>query len=364
MDQNTVQSTSQMEEDEWDADGFVIPSLSVGESDPSKLDVPEVKDDKVSSSKVSEQDKDIYLASQGMPPSQVNGQELIFSSGYKQWIKQKLNEAEMNAPNDGTISKPFVGMEFDSLDESYFYYNEYARAVGFSIRRAKNRRSNIDGALIFQRFCCSKEGHRRKRRDNGDEEPKKMKDGVLVKVRRRNVRSIRVGCSAKLDVKRITDGKWVVRKFDEEHNHECANSGEKHMLRSQRRIQSIQVDMSLNDGKMKKPEKGDVKALLNYFREMQTENPSFFYAIQGGKDDRMLNFFWADTRSRMDYGYFGDVIYFRSSYGINNYGQTFSPILGVNHHLQTVLFGCAILLNENEESLAWLLETFLNAVWT
>ncbi|XP_026448021.1 protein FAR1-RELATED SEQUENCE 9-like isoform X1 [Papaver somniferum] len=359
MEQNTVQ---QIEEDEWDTDGFVIPSLSVGESDLSKPDGPEVKDDKVSSSKATEEDEKIYLASQETQPSQVNQPELILSSGYKQWIKQRLKEAEMDAPNDGTFYKPFVGMEFDSLDESYFYYNEYARAVGFSIRRAKNRRSNIDGALIFQRFCCSKEGHRRKRRDNDDEEPKKMKDGVLVKVRRRNVRSIRVGCSAKLDVKRVTDGKWVVRKFDEEHNHECANSGEKHMLRSQRRIQSIQVDMSMSDCKIKKPEKGDVRALLNYFREMQTESPSFFYAIQGGKDDRMLNFFWADTRSRMDYGYFGDVVYFRSNYGINKYGRAFSPILGINHHLQTVLFGCAILLNENEESLTWLLETFLKAM--
>ncbi|OVA10252.1 FAR1 DNA binding domain [Macleaya cordata] len=107
------------------------------------------------------------------------------------------SSTELNAPNEVTFSKPFVGMEFDSLDKAYFYYNEYARTVGFSIRRAKNRRSNIDGALLFQRFCCSKEGHRRARRDNDGEEPKRMKDGVLVKVRRRNVKSIRVGCSAK-----------------------------------------------------------------------------------------------------------------------------------------------------------------------
>ncbi|KAF5202411.1 Far1-related sequence 5-like [Thalictrum thalictroides] len=148
--------------------------------------------------------------------------------------------------NDKTFPKPSVGMEFDSLENAYLFYNEYARLVGFSIRRAKNRRSNIDGELLFQRFCCSKEGQRRKRRENDD--GTKVKDGVVVKVRRRNVKSIRVGCSAKLDVKRSTSGRWVIQKFDEEHNHDYANQGEKHLLRSQRRLQGDATDMRSKQG--------------------------------------------------------------------------------------------------------------------
>ena len=40
----------------------------------------------------------------------------------------------------------------------------------------------------------------------------------------------------------------------------------------------------------------------------------------------------------------------------------FAPILGANHHKQTIIFGAALLFNETIESFVWLFETFLTAM--
>ena len=46
---------------------------------------------------------------------------------------------------------------------------------------------------------------------------------------------------------------------------------------------------------------GDAKAVFNYCKRKQVENPNFFYAIQCDDDSRMVNFFWVDARSRVAY---------------------------------------------------------------
>ena len=49
---------------------------------------------------------------------------------------------------------------------------------------------------------------------------------------------------------------------------------------------------------------------MDHFRKMQLEDPSYFYSIQLDDDNQFLNIFWADSRSVVDYGHFGDVIFF------------------------------------------------------
>ncbi|PIA57245.1 hypothetical protein AQUCO_00600169v1 [Aquilegia coerulea] len=294
---------------------------------------------------------------------------------------------------------PSVGMEFESHHKAFLFYNAYARVLGFIVRKDKTRKSNIDGSLLFRRFCCSREGYRRTNNENDNNESKQVRGCGVVKVRPRILPVTRVGCNAKMEVKRNSDGKWLVQKFIEEHNHEFDRLGDLNLLRSEKQTHSTQgqVDDILTEegatkkklipsllreasgcekvmsGKprfrnrfskkrKKKLEKGDLQVLFNYFRQMKTENPSFFYAVQVDDDDQMLNCFWADAQSRLDFGYFGDVINFETSYGTSHYGRPFAPIVGVNHHLQTVFFGCAIVLYECEESYTWLLETFLKAM--
>ncbi|XP_024160521.1 protein FAR1-RELATED SEQUENCE 5-like [Rosa chinensis] len=104
-------------------------------------------------------------------------------------------------------------------------------------------------------------------------------------------------------------------------------------------------------------EKGDAGAILQYFQKMKEDNSSF------DEDDMITNNFWADERSISDYGLFGDVVCFDTTYQTNEYGRPFASFVGVNlQHKQTVVFGAALLYDETIESFKWLFETFLGAM--
>jgi hypothetical protein len=84
--------------------------------------------------------------------------------------------------------------------------------------------------------------------------------------------------------------------------------------------------------------KGDGRAVMEYFRNMKLEDPSYFYSIQLDDNDLIMNILWADGRSVVDNGHFGDVICFDTTYRTNTYGRPFAPFIGVNHHKQTIIF--------------------------
>ncbi|KAH0654328.1 hypothetical protein KY289_032006 [Solanum tuberosum] len=107
---------------------------------------------------------------------------------------------------------------------------------------------------------------------------------------------------------------------------------------------------------------GGVQHVLDYLRRMQAESPAFFYAVQGDNGSSNGNIFWADATARMNYHYFGDSIKLDTSCRANGYRVPFATFTGLNHHAQPVLFGCALLFNESEDSLVWLLQTWLQAM--
>nr|KAJ0187577.1 hypothetical protein LSAT_V11C900492390 [Lactuca sativa] len=56
----------------------------------------------------------------------------------------------------------------------------------------------------------------------------------------------------------------------------------------------------------------------DYLKQMQTENPSFFYAIQCDSEQYNRNIFWVDPSFRMNYSYFSDIVKLNTSYGSTN----------------------------------------------
>ncbi|ONK76219.1 uncharacterized protein A4U43_C03F25250 [Asparagus officinalis] len=105
MDPSTTQSNPSIEEqeDDWDTDGFVIPSLSIGDSDSSNQAAPEVTDVQLPPKVIKEQEK-IYLGPHGAPPSQAKQHQLDLNTGggRKQRFKQKLNEADRRSSGTTT----------------------------------------------------------------------------------------------------------------------------------------------------------------------------------------------------------------------------------------------------------------------
>lgn len=116
--------------------------------------------------------------------------------------------------------------------------------------------------------------------------------------------------------------------------------------------QSIRIDENTDD----------IKKTLRLFVEMQKSSKDFFYAVDTGKDGKIKNVFWSHAWSRLSYKHFGDVVTFDTTYQTNIYGMPFAPFVGVNNHFQTVIFGCALVLEESEDAFKWLFTTFLQAV--
>ena len=107
---------------------------------------------------------------------------------------------------------------------------------------------------------------------------------------------------------------------------------------------------------------GDVGSLMRYFSQKVKENFSFYYAVQMDIEEQITNIFWADAKMIEDYGYFGDAITFDTTYSTNKYGRPLADILGLNHHLETVISGVALLYDETIESFEWLFETFIEVM--
>ncbi|XP_058103097.1 protein FAR1-RELATED SEQUENCE 5-like isoform X2 [Magnolia sinica] len=271
--------------------------------------------------------------------------------------------------------EPRVGMEFDSEEAARIFYNAYARRVGFSIRASDFYRSKRTGKLTSRKFVCAREGfHKRK--------------DMLKRPRASN----REGCKASMQVKKQDSGKWVIVKVLKDHNHELAASKKVHSLRSHRHLYHAakslvesfeEAEVASGRTRSMSREKShfterdcgksirsgqqsslgrDAQNLLDYFKRVQAENPAFFYAIQVDECQCMRNVFWADARSRMAYKYFGDVVNLDMTYKMNQYRLSFVSFTGVNHHLQTVLFGCALLTDESESSFVWLFNTWVAAM--
>ncbi|XP_043687172.1 protein FAR1-RELATED SEQUENCE 5-like [Telopea speciosissima] len=291
----------------------------------------------------------------------------------------------------GGIIEPTTDMEFASEEDARNFYNAYAKQMGFSIRVNSYYRSKKDNSIISREFCCSKEGFRREKRarkiDSSDDAKKRRARPIT-----------REGCKALMTVRRRDSGTWYVAKLEKNHNHELVTPEMRHFLRSHRqdydpkrslinilgspgmgtsstvnvlteecdsydKIGFDSQDQSNYIGKGRLSAFGiDAQNLLGFFKIMQTNDPAFFYAIQVDEEDRLSSVFWVDTRSKIAYNCFSDVVAFDTTYQVNQYKMPFAPFTGVNHHKQSVLFGCALLADETESTVIWLFKTWLEAM--
>ncbi|XP_010536722.1 PREDICTED: uncharacterized protein LOC104811656 isoform X2 [Tarenaya hassleriana] len=90
MDLSVAQSTLPVEEDDqWDSEGFVIPSLELG-------------DNAVDSEVQNKTEENIYLGPHGAPPSQTKQQQEGNLSNRKQRFRQKLAEADQRMTGSGS----------------------------------------------------------------------------------------------------------------------------------------------------------------------------------------------------------------------------------------------------------------------
>ncbi|XP_021722072.1 protein FAR1-RELATED SEQUENCE 4-like isoform X3 [Chenopodium quinoa] len=270
--------------------------------------------------------------------------------------------------------EPHEEMEFESHEAAYEFYKEYAKSLGFGTAKLSSRRSRASKEFIDAKFSCIRYGNKQQSDDAINPRP-----------------SPKIGCKASLHVKRKQDGKWYVYNFVKEHNHELLPE-QAHFFRSHRDLDPLKNDVRLRrrkilasvskrfsayqnvgcldnlkrsqhaKGRSLSLEAGDSQMLLDLFMQMQEEDPKFFYAVDLNEENRLRNVFWVDTKGLTDYSYFSDVVSFDTTYVKNNYKIPLVLFVGVNHHIQPLLLGCALIADESVHTFLWLIQTWLMAV--
>ncbi|KAF2305092.1 hypothetical protein GH714_001746 [Hevea brasiliensis] len=107
---------------------------------------------------------------------------------------------------------------------------------------------------------------------------------------------------------------------------------------------------------------GDAEAIRKLFVRMQRNDPEFFYSFDLDDDSRLSNVLWVHPRSLAAYEEFNDVVSFDTTYLVNRYKLPFATIVGVNHHGQSILLGCALISHEDVNTFKWLFMTWLEAM--
>ncbi|XP_021747670.1 protein FAR1-RELATED SEQUENCE 8-like [Chenopodium quinoa] len=111
-----------------------------------------------------------------------------------------------------------------------------------------------------------------------------------------------------------------------------------------------------------KMEGGDATAMMAYFDKMQADNQNFYHAHRLDGEGRLKDVMWVDARSRVDYEEFGDVVCFDATYITNKYELPFANFVGVNHHGQSILLGCALVSHEDSDTFAWVFRKWLSCM--
>ncbi|XP_028070547.1 protein FAR1-RELATED SEQUENCE 5-like [Camellia sinensis] len=278
---------------------------------------------------------------------------------------ENLEVLDISKMDDLTIATQ-MDVHGEDDTQSYDFYNSYGGRVGFSIRKEYAHKSKI-GEITSRTFVCSKEGLR-----------KYDKRDFAVRIPREKTRT---GCGALMSIKLIRQiGKYRVINFVETHNHPLVVSAIAHMLPSQRKISTSQyIEIDLADdcgiplrssyelmgreaggrecvGFLKKDQEnylrtkrqrmlefGEAWSILKYFQDQTVQNPSFFHSVQLATEEQITNIFWADARMIIDYGQFGDVVTFDTTYKINRESRPFAIFVGFNNHRETIVFGAALI---------------------
>ncbi|XP_077232515.1 protein FAR1-RELATED SEQUENCE 5-like [Tasmannia lanceolata] len=283
------------------------------------------------------------------------------------------------------VNKPFLGQIFDSENDAYEFYNLYGLAKGFGVQKSSNYKSKKTNKVIFKRFVCDRAGFKRT----------KGKDVVVDRVVKPR-RTVREGCKAKMEIS-FKDGKWNVKAFEDVHCHELTSPPRRQMHRSHNKVIKNHTYKNLIDdlNKTEIHPANIAKAIsvtssqslttnqvvchlkkyrvnnmghegvwvAKKFQAKQSEDPNFFLKMELDINGNLRSMFWADSRARDAYLTFNDVIVFDVTYRTNKFRMPFAPFTGVNHHRQSILFGCALLADETEETFTWLFDQWLDCMF-
>lgn len=275
------------------------------------------------------------LYSAGMIEHQKNVDD-EFSIEYS--VEESTSTIQQNwVPDCPDEYKLQIGQCFDTIDDAFKYYEQYAMICGFSARR-----STGDKSKSLKYFLCNKEGYARPYSKN------------MTPTRGRRVtKTTRCGCYARLCLKHGGNDKYYVYKFIEGHNHSLASENGKQYLKSNRKLTYAQQNLIMHCGNanvgpskvhkimkemtggyanigatlteiknfrrdMKIHIKGaDAQIVVDNFKNKKECCEDFFFEFYTNEEGNLERLFWADKIARIDCIEFGDVMSFDATYSTN-----------------------------------------------
>ncbi|KAL2939678.1 Protein FAR1-RELATED SEQUENCE 6 [Bienertia sinuspersici] len=296
---------------------------------------------------------------------------------------------------------PTVGMVFPSLDDLDNFFRRYAKHQGFGIVKAGGAYKQLNGKINNERrnftWKCESGG----KPDARVGPNRKLLNGVSDKgVHMANRKTKKVGCPVMLHAKFVKEGEWQIRIVVLEHKyHEPIPSNAKYIsmfhrddlnalcrrlfqhhdegvsisqihgaLAAERNgvenfpVSKRQLRNIVDKDQRLKMMDGDANAMSAYFHRMSMDNQKNFHLHRLDDEERLKDVMWVDAWTRAAFAEFRDVVCFDSTYLTNKYLLPFANFVGVNHHGQSVLLGCALISHEDAEKFEWLFTNWISCM--
>ncbi|KAG6437544.1 hypothetical protein SASPL_102463 [Salvia splendens] len=232
-----------------------------------------------------------------------------------------MNE-NLYIPQVANDRKPEIGMRFATVDDAFAFYNQYAREAGFSAR-------SMNGATINSRA-------------RGE---------------------VRTDSKAKISIiKQQTGPDWSVSVLVEGHNHGLSTPSKVHLLRSHRNVSTVKRVLTQNFSEANIPtcqqmqlleiEYGGPESIGCTERDIRNFEKELRDEQKGIDAETLIEFFTSEKEKNKSF-------LFDFETDSNNRFSRW-----VNHHHQTIVFGCGFLSDEKTESYIWLLDKFVEAMPT
>ncbi|XP_057808871.1 protein FAR-RED IMPAIRED RESPONSE 1-like [Salvia miltiorrhiza] len=238
-------------------------------------------------------------------------------------MEVESQEIDMRAINDMLQNGPQSRMEFQSRECLFAAYQEYAKHKGFSVSTRNVQKEK------YLMISCD-----RGRKPNVI---KHLSNNMKRQLEARDMAGIRVCKNIRL-LEVLAGGPSSLGASVKD----CRN-----FIDQRRRLRLAE---------------GDAAAIYNLFKRLQQQDRNFFHLMDLDDDNRLRNVMWIHPRSRAAYEEFHDVVSFDTTYLVNQYNMPFGTVVGVNHHNQSILLGCALFTNEHAESFKWFFTNWLDAM--
>jgi len=275
---------------------------------------------------------------------------------------------------------PTVGLEFDSFEEVYNFYNIHAKEQGFGIRVSNSWFRSKKKERYRAKLSCSSAGFKKKS-EASNPRPE-----------------TRTGCPAMIVIRMVESRRWRIVEVELQHNHQVSpqskqfyKSHKKMILEASKsqpppepvtEVHTIKLyrttvmnvdyngysnsdksrDTNFDKFKYLELREGDASAIYNYFCRMKLTDPNFFYLFDIDDDGHLKNVFWADSRSRIAYNYFNDTVTIDTTCLANKYEIPLISFVGVNHHGHSILLGCGFLGHESVDYFVWIFKAWLKCM--